>query len=311
MHHLQAPTAALLALAAGMAAPTAHATTYHVYLLAGQSNMVGYGTVSEMPAPVNTQGVRIYLGQTRDDHTEPTGLGLWAPLTPGFGTGATTDGGTNQLSDRFGPELTFAARLAELRPAEHIAIIKYAKGGTAIDARAGASAGNWDPFMNAEGTANPTINQHDHALATIREALKARDIDGDGAEDTLVPAGIVWMQGESDAARFDVAADYADNLARLAALFRAALRDGDLPFVVGRISDRGVRDGTARVWKFGDTIRDAQAAFAEADPRAALVTSTNGYGYSDPYHYDTAGYLDLGRAFAEAVHALREGPSAP
>jgi hypothetical protein len=36
------------------------------------------------------------------------------------------------------------------------------------------------------------------------------------------------------------------------------------------------------------------------DPHAELVTSTDGYGYSDPAHYDSAGYLDMGEKFAEA-----------
>ena len=36
----------------------------------------------------------------------------------------------------------------------------------------------------------------------------------------------------------------------------------------------------------------------------ALVTSTDEYKYSDPWHYDTAGYLDLGKKFAEAAVEL-------
>jgi iduronate 2-sulfatase len=37
------------------------------------------------------------------------------------------------------------------------------------------------------------------------------------------------------------------------------------------------------------------------DENAALVTSTDNYGYSDPWHYNSAGYLDLGRQFADAL----------
>ena len=58
------------------------------------------------------------------------------------------------------------------------------------------------------------------------------------------------------------------------------------------------------VWEYGEIVRAAQAEFVEADGNAALVTSTDEYGYSDPWHYDTAGYLDLGRRFAEAVVGL-------
>jgi hypothetical protein len=40
-------------------------------------------------------------------------------------------------------------------------------------------------------------------------------------------------------------------------------------------------------------------------PRAALVTTTDTYGYSDPWHYDSSGYLDLGKQFAVAMHGLQ------
>ena len=49
---------------------------------------------------------------------------------------------------------------------------------------------------------------------------------------------------------------------------------------------------------------DRGAEDPESDAAAALVTSTDEYGYSDPWHYDTAGYLDLGREFAKAIAKL-------
>ncbi len=72
---------------------------------------------------------------------------------------------------------------------------------------------------------------------------------------------------------------------------------------VGRISDSG-RDDDGRVWNHGEIVRQAQQAFVDSDPAAAIVTSTDSYGYSDPYHYDSAGYLDFGKKCAEAVHRL-------
>ena len=66
-----------------------------------------------------------------------------------------------------------------------------------------------------------------------------------------------------------------------------------------------MKDGK-KVWEFGETLRAAQAAFCDKDPAASLVTSTDNYCYSDPWHYDTAGYLDLGEKFAEAMDELRK-----
>lgn len=300
-------TASILAIAT----PTAPAETYHLYFLAGQSNMDGYGYTRDLPADLNTAvpETRIFLGQLRGDHQPAGGVGTWTTLTPGFGVGASTDGTTVQTSGRFGPELTFATRLRELRPDEHIAIIKYAKGGSSLDVRARGQWGTWDPDDSEPSPqgAHEGVNQYDHALATIEAATRVRDIDNDGEPDTLIPAGILWMQGETDATQAGPAADYADNLAQLADLLRAALRRDDLPFVIGRISDRADNTGEGtRLWTHMEIVRGAQAALAATDPHTALVTSTDNYGYSDPYHYDSEGYIDLGAKFAEAMNGLRE-----
>ena len=286
---------------------TAHADTYYVYFLAGQSNMDGYGLNTQLPVELRgeVENVRIYLSKHHEDGKPAEAVGLWTALRPGFGTRAQTDGNTVQHSDRFGPELTFARHIRELRPDEKVAIIKYARGGTSIDTRP-QNWGAWDPHdTRGEGKAQG-INQYDHALATIDAALNIRDIDGDGEEDTLIPAGIVWMQGETDGTHEEAAKDYGDNLAELAELFRAALRKDDLPFVFGRISDSKANDPSGkRVWPFGDEVRGGQHDVAERDPHAEIVTTTDNYEYSDPYHYDTEGYIDLGIEFAKAMHELR------
>ncbi len=198
-------------------------------------------------------------------------------------------------------ELTLARRLRELNGSHPIALLKYSKGGTSIHVDAARDFGCWDPdFTKGNG-----VNQYDHFLATLRRALVVRDIDGDGTDDTLVPAGIVWMQGESDAGDEAIARQYEANLRRLMDLIRAALRVDDLPVVVGRISDSG-QDTDGKVWDFGDVLRQAQANFCRKDACAALVTSTDGYGYSDKWHYDTAGYIDLGVHFADALYKLAQ-----
>lgn len=282
--------------------PVSHAgaKVYQLYYLGGQSNMDGYGTVKELPkelsAPV--KGVMIFHGNTLPDGGEVGGQGLWTELRPGHGRGYASDGETNTYSDRFGVELTFARRLRELDPDANIAIVKYSRGGTSIDIAAAGKFGCWDPDY-ADGSG---VNQYDHFLATVCNALAVDDIDCDGEADQLIPAGIVWMQGESDAMRgAEIARHYQANLKRLMDLIRAAFRTDDLPVVIGRISDSGqAEDG--KVWDHGEIVRRAQNDFVEADGSAVLVTSTDNYDYSDRYHYDTKGYIDLGQKFAEAVY---------
>ncbi|MEO0512065.1 MAG: hypothetical protein AAF108_04110 [Planctomycetota bacterium] len=71
------PTPAALALSL-LAVTHAAADDYYVYFLGGQSNMVGYGTVADLPADLTTptNGAKIYNGKEHEDLTEPTGFGL-------------------------------------------------------------------------------------------------------------------------------------------------------------------------------------------------------------------------------------------
>jgi len=300
-----------LVLVGFAAAPLLFSKDYRLYYLGGQSNMDGYGYVKDLPPGYSDSlsQVMIFHGDMAPDGVPVDGAGVWSPLRPGHGTGFKSDGIRNVYSDRFGAELSFAKRLQERDPGTPIALLKYSRGGTSIDCRAGGDFGCWDPDFEAGSGLGKGVNQYDHFLATVRNALSIRDIDGDGDEDHLIPAGILWMQGESDASYTkEIAEGYERNLKRLMDLVRAALRQDDLPAAIGRISD-SKRDADGLVWDFGSVVREAQAGFVEKDGHAALVTSTDGYGYSDTWHYDSAGYLDLGSRFAEALWSIDIRPT--
>jgi hypothetical protein len=279
------------------------AKKYLVFYLGGQSNMNGFGYNSELPDELKqaVKGVYIFHGNMANDNALDGGIGVWAELQPGHGTQhkATTE--VNQYSERFGIELTFATEMKKLFPNENIALIKYARGGSSIHIDAARDFGCWEPdYFKGNG-----INQYDHFLTTINNAFAATDIDKDGEPDELIPTGIVWMQGESDAAFApEIAKQYTQNLKRLIDLFRAALRNDDLPVVVGRISDSGQDETDGLVWDYGEEVRRQQAKFVNTDRNAALVKSTDSYGYSDKWHYNTEGYLDLGKQFAKKMAEL-------
>ncbi len=282
---------------------SAQATDFYVYYLGGQSNMDGYGHVNQLPAAEarSPNDVMIFHGNTSPDRASVDGKGVWSKLKPGHGVGFKSDGKTNQYSNRFGVELTFAETMQKRFPDRRIAIVKYSRGGTSIDAAAAGGFGCWEPDF--KGTAG--VNQYDHFLATVRHAYADTDIDNDGQSDRLIPAGIVWMQGESDAHHTpETAKRYQTNLKRLMDLIRAAFRADDLPVVIGQISYSKKEPPS---WKHGEIVREAQAKYVEADAAAALVTTTDQYGYSDPWHYDSPGYIDLGRQFANATADLEQG----
>ena len=281
---------------------------FDVVYLGGQSNMEGFGSVKDLSEEQRAEvtGCYIFHSTASLDQQPAAGLGLWAPLKPGHGTDFKTDGNVNAYSDRFGVELSLAAELRRQRPDRKLALIKYARNGSSIDAHAASHWGCWEPDFHASNGDHPDVNQYDHFLATVRNSLTNADVDKDGTVDTLNPIGIVWMQGESDAMyTAEIAEQYKTNLKRLMDLMRAALRVDDLPVVIGRISDSG-KNETGKRWTHGEVVRAGQAAFVASDESARLITTTDTYGYSDPWHYDSAGYLDLGKQFAAGLIEMQK-----
>lgn len=290
----------LIALILMVSAET-QAKKYMVFYLGGQSNMDGFGYNKQLPKELNkpVDGVYIFHGNSTRDSFEIGGQGVWEVLKPGHGTGHSSTFERNNHSDRFGIEITFAREMKKMFPNENIALIKYSRGGTSIHIDAAGPFGCWDPDF----TTGTGVNQYDHFLATVNNAYSVSDIDGDGEADELFSSGILWMQGESDANNIEIANLYLFNLKRLMDLMRAAFRIDDLPVVIGRISDSG-NDDDGKVWDFGNVVRWQQAKFVNQDKNAALVTSTDNYGYSDKWHYDTEGYIDFGKQFAKEMKQL-------
>ena len=277
--------------------------TFRIFFLGGQSNMEGHGLNTELPDSLSStnENVWIFHGFPVGDGNQKGGLGKWDNLKPGNGAGFTSDGVSNNLSHKFGPELSFGKKLEQLYPSEKIALIKYARGGSSIDSLAAREYGSWEIDYKGAGG----INQFDHFLKTVKEALNTKDLDGNGIEDVLVPSGIIWMQGESDALDEQIALRYFDNLKRLMDLIRASFRADDLPVVIGKISDSG-KDNNGKTWEYGELVQYAQEKYVKTDKKAAIVRSTMYYNYSDPWHYDSNGYIDLGIKFAEAIYLLNE-----
>lgn len=273
-----------------------------VFILAGQSNMNGFGYNKDLPDNLKTfKDVYIFHGNSVPDGDVDGGTGKWDVLKPGHGTGFNNDGKNNQLSDRFGLELSFAKRIKELFPNDKIALIKYAREGTSIDSVARGDFGCWDAdFYGKNG-----INQYDNFLKTLKNALAETDIDGNGKKDEILPSGILWMQGEGDASHDEETANrYYNHLKFLMNLMRASLLTDDLPVVIGKISDSG-KNEKGKVLPTGELVQYAQEKFIKTDKKAAIVRSTLKYNYgNDPWHYDSAGYIDLGKNFAEEVFRL-------
>jgi Carbohydrate esterase, sialic acid-specific acetylesterase len=273
-----------------------------VFYLGGQSNMEGFGFVKGLTDSLKKKDANVYIyqGNPAGDNDKSGGLGKWDMLQAGHGTGFSSDGKINVLSDRFGVELSLAKRLQELYPNQKLAFIKYAKNGSSIDSIGTSVFGAWEPNFNGGNG----INQYDYFLKTVNNAMLVKDINDDGIEDVLIPSGIIWMQGESDSDKTEqIANQYYSNLKRLMELMRATFRNNDLPIVIGKISDSG-NDTDGKVWSFGELVQYSQEKFAATEPNVCIIRTTASYKYSDKYHYDNNGYIDLGKQFANAIFLL-------
>ena len=241
-----------------------------VYLLAGQSNMVGSGT------PKATLPVALQSPQPDVEFYHSLGPGplqedAWVPLQPG----STFD---------FGPEVTFGRSIADRFPKERIALIKYAAGNTNL-------AENWDPDT---GPLYPAFR------ATAKAALKALTDRGD----TYKIAGMVWMQGESDAHDGTMASKYQTNLTAFVARVRNDFAAPALPIVIGRIYP-GTGTSSGNLYS-ANTVRKAQMTVADRDPHATWV-DLDGLPQQDAgVEFNGPGTAQMGTRFAEAMQRLRQ-----
>lgn len=230
-----------------------------VYLLAGQSNMQGVGVNSELSPPYSHPQTDVNFWAGS----------AWAPLSPGFGVN-----GTN-----FGPEVSFGRAIKDANPGDEIYLIKHAVSGTAL-------YNDWDPGSGPQHTA--FVNAVDAALTNLDNASIDYEI-----------AGMIWMQGESDAIEGQGAA-YEANLTAFIADMRSRYSTPDMPFVIGRILPG---------WANSGIVRTAQQAVGEDDAYAAWI-DTDGFDESG-LHYNTQGQIDLGIAFAQGLEAAHApAPSA-
>ena len=97
-----------------------------IFILTGQSNMLGLASVASMPAQYRVVPPNVVVW---DDTA-------WVPLKP-FGNSDST----------FGPEIAFGIAVAQSRPHEHIGLIKLARGGSPISAWAGGDSSLYSALL--------------------------------------------------------------------------------------------------------------------------------------------------------------------
>lgn len=272
---------------------------YDVYIMAGQSNMSGLGSVTHLPNNIEAKisQVEIFHGSSVADSAAPLGIGCWQTLRPGHGFGFSSDGLKNSYAQTFGPEIGFAQRILEINPGRKILLIKYSRVATSLDAKASMDIGYWLPESDGK------TNQFNHLIATIKRALETFKKQKQSHNLNFNLKALLWMQGESDAAfTKSIAERYHSNLSQFIMRFRKELKRPHFPIIMGRISDSYMHNKP--VWPYLSVVQRAQEQLAKSDSFISIIKETEQYSYVDKAHYDAASLLRLGKRFAEKAVIL-------
>jgi Carbohydrate esterase, sialic acid-specific acetylesterase len=105
--------------------------------------------------------------------------------------------------------------------------------------------------------------------------------------------GILWHQGETDAAHAETLEIYDRQLHDLFRVFREVTGDENLPIVLGEL---GFYSKTAEDWR---ALNAKIAAYVKSDPHAYLISTGDLNHKGDSVHFDSEGQRTLGRRFAE------------
>lgn len=278
--------AAVMLLALSPAILAEEAPEIDIYFLGGQSNMVGLGLKNELPVNLPAaENIRIF-------HSASLSSGLpantWHPLV-----------GSSNNAAMFGPEIGFAHVMAGSLPGKPIGLIKHARGGARLSTTPlSYTTTSWSPDLNEEFTV---------FMDTANQALQALVADGWSPR----IAGMLWVQGESDANSVTTGQQYLQNLTNFIARIRSEFEAPDMPFVYARILPYGgPRVALADVLEAMEKI-DQDSGDAAAVNRAFMVR-TSGLGImEDNVHYNTPGQLGLGVMMAQSLLKRTQGIDLP
>ena len=199
----------------------------------------------------------------------------WTDLRPGLG----------DTANDIGPEVGFGYAMQALHPNDDIYLVKWGVNSTSL-------AGPWNP--DGSGAAYNTFKSRvNAALGSLA-----------GLSPTI--AGMIWMQGESDAASTATANAYAENLTNLITTVRSDFSTPAMPFVAGRITDLSIYSGFPGV----EAVRHAQETVPGLVGNASWINTDDlAMNPAAPGHYLAQGQIDLGLRFANGLAAVPEPSS--
>ena len=201
-----------------------------VFVLAGQSNMVGVGAkanAEKLPADLKVQANVMFV--------EFWASKLDQPLKP---------------KNHIGPEVAFGAGMTrELNT--KIGVIKIANGGTSISR-------HWNPDPEKYDKEKGVGGLYRRLIGYVKRVKRDNP--------NIEIAGMLWMQGEADSryGKIEVA-DYRDKLEMLIAGCRREFGTENMPFVCGRIAPPVGWPNRAAVRTAQETARSGNYSWIDCD----------------------------------------------
>jgi hypothetical protein len=181
----------------------------------------------------------------------------WKPLSP--------------KGNKFGPELSFGHSMSKAFPECDIRLVKYAASGTAL-------YNDWAPTSGAQYLA---------FMDTVRAAME--DLRSNQVDFEI--AGMLWLQGESDAHE-KKGADYQQNLTAFIAHLRMEFNTPEMPVVIARVRDFYGKGEQAKM------VRNAQEQVAAVDQAVEWFDTDDCGPLVKGGHYASDGLIEIGKRFA-------------
>ena len=292
-----------------------------VYILAGQSNAAGFTPVAGLYKGYTYGGTvdEGKLAEYENGYTDVLYYGVTQSADPAT-AGARLQfvhAGQGHAGTRLGPELGFAEGMHAYYggSAGKAAVLKYAVGATSLGNFQNSTSdefGTWmSPSMIKEyGEENLCLKAgllYENLLVTVRMGLQAM-IEA-GYEPVI--RGVMWMQGEADSTREDLANLYQKHLSALITDLRGDLTGimteleieqdcSATPFVIGKIG------ADLQNAAYEDVVREqmqktaaSMTAVRCAETGDLLVPDPN--DNNDVWHFSAKGILAVGNRFAEML----------
>ena len=263
-------------------AGSAFGEVINVFLVGGDSNALGSGVPSELPAELQDPQTDISYYQrfsSQLDYLRPVPIYTYTNCS-------------------YGPEITFGRAMADF----------YAPSGAKVAIiKSGYTNNNFWANWAPDGTANKTADGATYrAFQTVvtsgTAALQAANPNA-----TLKIRGMIWIHGEADASQItsvppETNQDYSNNLTTFIQDIRATYNNPALPFVFSKLSASQTSIESSKL----DYVRAEQQAVADATPNTgiAMINTDAMPLLSNHILFDSTGLQDMGSAFAEAMKPL-------